>query len=66
MNSLGQDDPRSDGADGVGKAADAPSVPEERLVVFASPDSRLAVGDEALVRVTGDGVTLQRGASAGD
>ncbi|HZX00311.1 MAG TPA: ABC transporter ATP-binding protein, partial [Trueperaceae bacterium] len=47
-------------------AADAPSVPEERLVVFASPDSRLAVGDEALVRVTGDGVTLQRGASAGD
>jgi iron(III) transport system ATP-binding protein len=39
---------------------------EERLVVFASPDSRLGVGDEALVRVTGDGVTLQAGSSAGD
>ncbi len=43
-----------------------PVSPEERLIVFASPESRLAVGDEALVRVTGDGVTLQRGASAGD
>jgi len=38
---------------------------EERLVVFASPDSRLAVGDEAWVRVTGDAVTLQP-AGAGD
>ena len=45
---------------------EAPSYPEERLVVFASPDSVLAVGDEALVRVTGDGVTLQRGTAAGD
>ncbi|HEX7039750.1 MAG TPA: ABC transporter ATP-binding protein [Trueperaceae bacterium] len=39
---------------------------EERLVVFASPESRLGVGDEAWVRVTGDGVTLHSGASAGD
>jgi len=37
---------------------------EERLVVFATPESRLAVGDEAWVRVTGDGVTL-RGAAGG-
>jgi len=32
--------------------------------VFATPESRLAVGDEAWVRVTGDGVTL-RGAAGG-
>ncbi len=54
----------------VRQAASAAAGPggaqEERLVVFASPDSRLGVGDEAWLRVTGDAVTLQRGASAGD
>ncbi len=48
-----------------GGAGETPSALEERLVVFASPESRLEVGDEAWVRVTGDGVTLQQVAAAG-
>ncbi len=49
----------------TGEAPAGGTGQEERLVVFASPESRLAVGDEAWVRVTGDGVTLRRRGAGG-
>ncbi len=46
---------------GASRSGSEPAAAEERLIVFASPESRLQVGDEAWVRVTGDGVTLSSG-----
>lgn len=38
---------------------------EERLVIYGDPASRFEVGDDALVRVTGEGVPLRAGATGG-
>ncbi len=44
------------------EVGEATGSSDERLVVFGPPDSTLAVGDVAWLRVKGDGVTLRAGA----